>query len=82
MSFFSKKWKLHLYINGVYVGKTTIKPGEKPSENVYVIKAYFKKQVFGNNFVQIVAHPTKFLYADEKKRQLHYSFNIEEGVED
>lgn len=82
MSFFHKKWRLHLYLDGVYIASTTIKPDEKPNENIYVVRAYFKKHVFGSNYAKIIVHPTRFIYIDEKKRQISYSFEFEKGVEE
>lgn len=82
MSFFHRKWKLHLYLNGVYVGKVKIKPNEKPNENVYILHCWFKKQIFKSNHIRAIVHPTNFLYIDENKKQVHYSFVFEEGVEE
>lgn len=82
MSFFHRKWKLHLYLNGVYVGKVKIKPNEKPNENVYILHCWFKKQIFKSNHIRAIVHPTNFLYIDENKKQIHYSFVFEEGVEE
>ena len=82
MSFFHRKWKLHLYFSGIYVGKVTIKPEEKPTERSYILNCWFKKQIFKSNHIRTIVHPTTFLYIDEKKKQLHYSFVIEEGVEE
>lgn len=81
MSFFRKKWKMHLYLNGVYVGKTTIKPNEKPSENVYVVHFWFKKQIFKSNHVKSVIHPTHFIYGDDKKQITCWTFEYEKGAE-
>lgn len=82
MSFFHRNWKLHLYLNGVYVGKVNIKPNEKPSENIYILHCWFKKQIFKSNHIRAIVHPTNFLYIDENKKQVHYSFVFEEGVEE
>lgn len=80
MSFFRKKWKMHLYLNGIYVGKVKI-GNEKPSENVYIAHFWFKKQIFKSNHVRSVIHPTHVLYTDDKKRITHWNFEYEEGVE-
>ena len=82
MSFFRKKWKLHLYLNGIYVGKVNIEPNEKPSERAYILHCWFKKQIFKSNHIRTIVHPTRFLYMDENKKQVHYSFVFEEGVEE
>ena len=82
MSFFRKKWKLHLYLNGIYVGKVNIEPNEKPTERAYILHCWFKKQIFKSNHIITIVHPTRFLYIDENKKQVHYSFVFEEGVEE
>ena len=80
MSFFRKKWKMHLYLNGVYVGKCPIKETENPSENIYLVHFWFKKQIFQSNHVKCVIHPTNVLYTDEKKKETHWTFEYEKGV--
>ena len=80
MSFFRKKWKMHLYLNGVYVGKTTIKENEEPSKNVYLVHFWFKKQIFRSNHVKSVVHPTHVLFTDEKRKITPWKFEYEEGV--
>ena len=80
MSFFSKKWKMHLYLNGVYVGKLGIEENEEPSKNIYVAHFWFKKQIFKSNHVKCVIHPTKILYTDPKRKITHWTFEYEEGV--
>lgn len=81
MSFFSKKWKMHLYINGIYVGKTTIKEDENPNDNIYVAHFWFKKQIFKSNHVKSVIHPTTVLKTEETKKITHWNFEYEKGVE-
>lgn len=80
MSFFRKKWKMHLYLNGIYVGKTRISANENPKENVYVVHFWFKKQIFKSNHVKSVIHPTKVLYTDSKKKITSWIFEYEEGA--
>ena len=79
MSFFRKKWKMHLYLNGIYVGKVRIKPNEKPSENIYVVHFWFKPQIFHSLHVKSVIHPTNVLYTEESKKKTHWSFEYEKG---
>lgn len=81
MSFFRKKWRMHLYLNGVYVGKVKLKNNEKPSDNVYVVHFWFKKQIFKKNHVKSVIHPTNILYTEENKKITHWLFEYEKGVE-
>lgn len=80
MSFFRRNWKMHLYLNGVYVGKVKIKENEKPSENIYVVNFWFKRQIFKTIHVKSVIHPTNVLFTDEKKKITHWNFEYEEGV--
>lgn len=79
MLFFRKKWEMHLYLNGIYVGKVKIKENEKPSENIYIAHFWFK---FKTLHAKSVIHPTKCLYTDEKKKQTHWTFVYETGVEE
>ena len=81
MSFFRKNWYMHLYLTGIYVGKIKIKANEKPIENVYIAHFWFKKQIFKSIHVKSAIHPTKLLYVNEKKKEVHYSFEYETGVE-
>ena len=80
MSFFNR-WTMHLYLNGVYVGKVRIKENEKPSENVYIVHFWFKKQIFKKNHVKSVIHPTNVLCTEEKKKRTHWTFEYEKGTE-
>lgn len=80
MSFFNR-WKMHLYLNGVYVGKIRIKENEKPSDNVYIVHFWFKKQIFKKNHVKSVIHPTTVLCTEEKKHITHWNFEYEKGTE-
>lgn len=79
MSFFNKKWKMHLYLNGIYVGKIRIREDEEPSKNWYVVHFWFKKQIFKSNHVKCVIHPTRCL--GTHKKTTHWAFEYEEGVE-
>ena len=81
MLFFRRKWKMHLYLNGIYVGKTNIEPNENPSEHIYLVHFWFKKQIFKSNHVKSIIHPTKILYTDERRKTTHWNFEYEEGVD-
>ena len=81
MSFFRKKWKMHLYLNGIYVGKVKIKDDEKPSENTYIVHFWFKKQIFKSNHVKSLIHPTKVIKTDDKRKITYWQFEYAEGVE-
>lgn len=71
---------MHLYLNGIYVGKVRIKEDEEPNNNVYVVHFWFKKQIFKTMHVKSVIHPTNVLLTDEKRKITHWNFEYEEGV--
>lgn len=81
MSFFSKKWKMYLYLNGICVGKIKIKPNEEPDKNTYIVHFWFKKQIFKSNHVKSLIHPTHILKTEEEKRCTHWLFEYEKGIE-
>lgn len=72
---------MHLYLNGIYVGKVRIKPDEEPSKNVYVVHFWFKNQIFKSIHVKSVIHPTRCLGTNENKKITHWNFEYEKGVE-
>ena len=78
---FLNKWKMCLYLNGVYVGKVKIKANENPSDNTYIVSFWFKKQIFKSNHVKCVIHPTKILKTEENKKRTHWLFEYEKGTE-
>ena len=81
MSFFRKKWKLCLYLNGIYVGKVRIKETEEPIKNNYLVHFWFKKQIFHSNHVKSIIHPIRCLRTDEKRKETHWIFEYENGVD-
>ena len=81
MLFFVRKWKLYLYLNGVCIKKIKIKRDEAPKDHVYSINVWFKKQFFNSNKVKIIVRPTRLIYTDEKKKETHWEFKYEEGID-
>lgn len=81
MLFFRKKWKLHLYLNGIYVGKKLISENDNPGNNSYIIHFWFKKQIFKSNHVKSIIHPTTLIKNEEDKKTTHWNFEYEKGVE-
>lgn len=81
MSFFRKKWKLCLYLNGIYVGKVKINENENPSKENYLVHFWFKPQIFKALHVKSIVHPTRLLKTDDKKKETHWIFEYEDGVE-
>jgi hypothetical protein len=81
MLFFVRKWKLYLYLNGVCIKKIKIKRNESPKDNVYIVNVWFKKQFYKSNKVKIIARPTRLIYTNEKKRETHWEFDYEKGID-
>lgn len=81
MLFFRRKWKMHLYLNGIYVGKIKINQEDDPSKNIYIAHFWFKKQIFKAIHVKSVIHPTNVLYTEEKKKTTHWNFEYEKGLD-
>jgi hypothetical protein len=81
MLFFVRKWKLYLYLNGVCIKKIRINVNEAPKDHVYIVNVWFKKQFFKSNKVKVIVRPTKLIYTDEKRKETHWEFKYEEGID-
>lgn len=75
-----RKWKLYLYYNGVLIKILRINENEAPTENSYVINVWFKKQIFKNNYVNIIVRPKILLRNDEKHKKTYWGVVLEEGT--
>lgn len=75
-----KKWRLYLYYNGVLIKKLKIDKNEAPAENSYVIRVWFKKQIFKSNLVQIIVRPIVILKNDDKNKKTYWGVKLEEGI--
>lgn len=76
-----KKWKLYLYYNGVLVKKVKINENEKPNENSYAIRTFFKQQIFKNIVASVVLRPVRLLKTDEKHKKTYWGCTMEIGSE-
>ena len=74
------KWDLYLYYNGVCIKKIKIDKDEAPADNSYVIRVWFKKQIFKSNLVQIIVRPKVILKNDEKHKKTYWGVILEEGI--
>lgn len=81
MLFFVRKYKLYLYLNGICIKKIKINVNENPKDHVYPITIWFKKQFYKSNKVKTIIRPTRLIYTDEKKRETHWEFKYEEGID-
>lgn len=76
-----KKWKLHLYYNGVLIKTLKINEDEAPAENSYAIRVYFKKFLFKNIISGVVVRPVRLLKNDETKKETYWGCILETGIE-
>lgn len=75
-----KEWKLNLYYNGIKIKKLRITKNEAPADNVYFIKVFGKKAIFGSNFVELAVRPQVLLNTNEKKKTTYWGVVFEKGV--
>ena len=76
-----KQWKLYLYYNGVLIKKVRISEDEKPGENNYAVRVFFKQQLFKNIVASVVVRPVRLLKTDENKKKTYWGVTMETGVE-
>ena len=74
-----RKWKLHLYYNGVKIKTLRIDENEEPAKNTYVIRVWFKKFLFGNIVSGVVVKPVRILKNDEAKKETYWGVILEPG---
>lgn len=75
------KWKLYLYFNGIHIKTLKISEDTAPNEMTYPINVWFRKQLFGNNKVNIIVRPVKIIKNDEKNKKTYWEVKLEQGVE-
>jgi hypothetical protein len=76
-----RKWKLHLYYNGVLLKTIRINENEAPAENTYAIRVWFKKILFKNIVSGVVVKPVRILKNDETKKETYWGCILEAGTE-
>lgn len=76
-----RKWKLHLYYNGVLIKTLRIDENEAPAENSYAIRVWFKKFLFKNIVSGVVVRPVRLLKNDETKKETYWGCILETGIE-
>jgi len=76
-----RKWKLHLYYNGVLIKTLRIDENEAPAENSYAIRVWFKKFLFKNIVSGVVVRPVRLLKNDETKKETYWGCTLETGIE-
>lgn len=76
-----KRWKLYLYLNNICIKKLYIDEEIKPKEEIFVINVWFKKNLFNSNKVKIVIRPSKLIYTNMDKKETHWEFEYEKGID-
>lgn len=74
------KWRLYLFYNGMLIKKVRINKEEAPADNVYFIRVYGKKSIFGSNIVSLAVRPKVLLENNEKKKRTYWGVVFEKGV--
>lgn len=62
------------------IKKVRINKEEAPADNVYFIRVYGKKSVFGSSIVSLAVRPKVLLDNDEKKKRTYWGVVFEKGV--
>ena len=71
--------KVNLYASNHFIKQIKVPKGTNVFNEVYVIRVWFKKYIFGSNLVKIVVRPDKLLKNDEN--EIHVTVKYEQGVE-
>lgn len=74
------KWTLHLYYKNQEIKKIKVNEEFKPLEEYYILKIFFKKYLFGSNFVKIIFKFDKLKYTNEDKKEMYIELMVWEGV--
>ena len=83
MLFFRNKkhWKLYLYLNNICIKKIYIDEETKPLDEIFVINVWFKKNLFNSLHFKTIVRPTKLIYTDLEKKETHWEFEYEKGID-
>lgn len=76
-----KKWKLYLYLNNICIKKIRIDEETKPKDEIFVINVWFKKNLFDSWHIKTVISPSKLIYTNMKKKETHWEFEYEKGID-
>ena len=81
MLFFEKRWKLYLYLNNLCIKKIYIDENINTKDEIFVINVWFKKHLFNTIHTKIIVHPSKLIYTNDKKKETHWEFDYEKGID-
>lgn len=65
------KWKLYLYYKNQCIKRLYIEDNEQVFSTVYKVNIYFKKHIFGSDFIKtmLIAYKVKFI--DKAKKEVY-----------
>ena len=75
-----RKWKLHLYYNGILIKTLKVNEYEQVQNKTYAIRVFNKKFLFGGSVASVVVKPVVLLKTDEIKHRFHCGVVLEQGV--
>lgn len=76
-----RKWTIYLFYNGMLIKKLKINENTEPNKELYFIKVYGHKNLFGKNIVSLMVRPIRVLNTDEKRKRTYWGVAHELGVE-
>lgn len=74
-------WTLYLFYDGILVKKLKIDKDTNIPKQVYYIRVYGHKKIFGKNIVSLMVRPIRLLKTEEEKRKTYWGIKNELGVE-
>ena len=75
-----RKWKLHLYYNGILIKTLKVSEYEQIYKETYAIKVFGKKFLFGGSVASVVVKPVVLLKTDETNHRIHCGVVLVQGV--
>ena len=71
-NFFKKdKWKLYLYYKNQCIKRLYIEDSEQVFSNVYKVNIYFKRHIFGSDFIKTMFIAYKVKFIDKIKKEIY-----------
>ena len=74
-------WTLYLFYDGILIKKLKIDKDTNIRKQVYYIRVYGHKKIFGKNIVSLMVRPIRLLKTEEEKRKTYWGIKNELGVE-
>lgn len=74
------KWKVHLYYRNIFIKKIYVNDDFMPMDNLYIIRVYFKKFLFGKWNIKAVLRSTALKYTNNDKKEVHIEVEMFGGV--